>query len=70
MESLEEGKHVFRWPLRDIWTNHSVLRHIQGLFGGSTYYLIFKWFNFVFSLAALATAGLGKLSAIRHGMYY
>jgi hypothetical protein len=33
---------------------------LKGLFGGSRLMLLFKWFNLLLCLAALATAGLGK----------
>lgn len=42
----------------DTWKQWSRWR--RGLFGGTKGTLVFKWFNFVICLAALATAGLGK----------
>ena len=54
MESLEKGmslKELSTLKLMDMQ---------QGLFGGSTSMLLFKWLNFILCLAALATAGLGE----------
>ncbi|KAL1962113.1 hypothetical protein VTN77DRAFT_580 [Rasamsonia byssochlamydoides] len=56
--TAEDGEYTPGSPRRaDSWAQWS--RWKRGLLGGSTPRLIFKWFNFIFCLAALACAGLG-----------